>query len=76
MQRANLGDHKKGAPRVLATSPTLEGIKEHIASYFACDPKDVQIEGERILIVMDYIASCRVVPGRGGYRFEAVPPKD
>lgn len=75
MQRANLGDPKKGAPVLLATSPTLDGIKKHIARFYASTPEAINIEGERITNGSTVIKSCRVIPWRGGYRFEAVEPK-
>jgi len=72
MQRANLGDPKKGAPVILAVSPTLEGIKERIATFLACLPEDIEIAGEQVIVNSKLMVFYRVIPWKVGYCFVAV----
>lgn len=54
---------------ILATNPTMDGIKESIARYWYTTTDQIIIKDELIFQTGDLMPGCMVLPHRGGFKF-------
>lgn len=56
-------------PQILATNPTLDGIKSSIARYWHTTPDHIDIEGEKVLQDGHDMEDNAVLSHKGGFKF-------
>jgi len=60
--------------KLLATSPTIEGIQNCIAAYWCSPPRSYLVQGEQVFSVSSgkIVQGVRVIKKAGRYRFERI----